>query len=98
MVATNGRDETPDQLVPCGRSGTPSKRTSLDGTARRGYRTETGGLEEAWILTPEQDARAVRALAVFKAKRDAFLAGVSLEQLDADIWVVDVDAVHAEVA
>ena len=54
--------------------------------------------QRARLLTPEQDARAVRALAVFKAKRDAFLAGVSLEQLDADVWVVDVDAVHAEVA
>ncbi|TQL67237.1 hypothetical protein FB381_1110 [Nocardioides albertanoniae] len=54
--------------------------------------------ERAKILTPEQDARAVRALAVFKAKRDAFLAGVPLEQLDADVWVVDVDAVNAEVA
>lgn len=54
--------------------------------------------EQARLLTPEQDARAVRALAVFKAKRDAFLAGVPLEQLDADLWVVDVDAVHAEVA
>lgn len=54
--------------------------------------------ERSRLLTPEQDARTVRALALFKAKRDAFVAGVPLEQLDVDVWVVDVDAVHAEVA
>ena len=42
-------------------------------------------------LTAEQDARAIRALAVFKAKREALRAGLRLEQLDTTAWVVDVD-------
>lgn len=50
------------------------------------------------VLTPEQDARAVRALATFKAKCIAARAGLSLQQLDADGWVVDVDARDSEVA
>lgn len=54
-------------------------------------------------LTAEQDARAIRALAVFKAKRMALRAGMPLQQLDAAVWVVDVDrgdtrASDAEVA
>ncbi|GAA1531793.1 hypothetical protein GCM10009788_38720 [Nocardioides humi] len=49
-------------------------------------------------LTPEQDARAVTALARFKAKCAAWRAGVPLQQLDANAWVVDVDAGDAEVA
>ena len=50
------------------------------------------------VLTAEQDARAVRALASFKAKCAAFSAGLPLQQLDADTWIVDVDASDAEVA
>jgi hypothetical protein len=50
------------------------------------------------VLTPEQDARAVAALARFKAKRNAWRAGAPLQQLDANAWVVDVDAGDAEVA
>lgn len=49
-------------------------------------------------LTAQQDARAVRALAVFKAKCEAVRAGLPLRELDADAWVVDVDARDAEVA
>ncbi len=49
-------------------------------------------------LTARQDARAIRALATFRAKREALRAGLSLDQLDADRWVVDVDARDAEVA
>ena len=59
-------------------------------------RARDGG--QATTLTAEQDARAMRALAAFKAKRVAFKAGVPLEQLDADVWVVHVDLVDAEVA
>lgn len=43
------------------------------------------------ILTAEQDARAIHALAVFKAKREALRAGLPLQQLDTAAWVVDVD-------
>ena len=50
------------------------------------------------VLTPEQDARAVAALARFKAKCEAWRAGVPLQQLDANAWVVDVDASDSEVA
>lgn len=50
------------------------------------------------ILTPEQDARAVRALGIFKAKCEALRAGLPLQQLDANSWVVDVDARNSEVA
>jgi hypothetical protein len=49
-------------------------------------------------LTAEQDARAVRALATFKAKREALRAGLPLQQVDADRWIVDVDARDPEVA
>lgn len=49
-------------------------------------------------LTPEQDARAVRALATFKAKCTALSAGLPLQQLDADAWVVDIDTSDSEVA
>ena len=49
-------------------------------------------------LTAEQDARAIRALAVFKAKREALRAGLPLQQLDAAAWVVDVDTRAREVA
>jgi hypothetical protein len=49
-------------------------------------------------LTAEQDARAIRALATFKAKREALRAGLPLEQLDADVWVVDEDSRDSEVA
>lgn len=50
------------------------------------------------VLTPEQDARAVAALARFKAKCEAWRAGVPLQQLDANAWVVDVDPGNSEVA
>ena len=50
------------------------------------------------ILTAEQDARAIRALATFKAKCEALRVGLPLQQLDTDAWVVDVDARNAEVA
>ena len=50
------------------------------------------------VLSAEQDARAVRALATFKAKCEALHAGLPLQQLDADSWVVDVDARDPEVA
>lgn len=50
------------------------------------------------MLTAEQDARAIRALAVFKAKCEAWRAGLPLQQLDADSWVVHVDARDSEVA
>lgn len=50
------------------------------------------------ILTVEQDARAVRALATFKAKCEASRAGLPLQQLDSDAWVVDVDPRNSEVA
>lgn len=50
------------------------------------------------ILTAEQDARAIRALAVFKAKREALRAGLPLQQLDVAAWVVDVDTGDSEVA
>lgn len=50
------------------------------------------------VLTAEQDARAVAALARFKAKCEAWRAGVPLQQLDANAWVVDVDAGDSEVA
>jgi len=49
-------------------------------------------------LTAEQDARAIRALAVFKAKREALRTGLPLQQLDAAAWVVDVDTRDSEVA
>lgn len=49
-------------------------------------------------MTPEQDARAVAALARFKAKCEAWRAGVPLQQLDANAWVVDVDPGNSEVA
>jgi len=49
-------------------------------------------------LTAEQDARAIRALATFKAKREALRAGLPLQQLHADRWVVDVDSCDPEVA
>ncbi len=49
-------------------------------------------------LTAEQDARAVRALATFMAKREVLRAGLALAQLDADPWVVDVDTLDPEVA
>lgn len=49
------------------------------------------------VLTPEQDARAVRALATFKAKCEAWRAGLPLQQLDTDAWVVDVNAHDSEV-
>ncbi len=49
-------------------------------------------------LTAQQDARAIRALAVFKAKREALRAGVPLQQLDVAAWVVDVDTGDSEVA
>lgn len=93
MMAASGQEAMPDSSMP------PARSRSLTGASHGRVRRD--GLcdgEQSRTLTPEQDARAVRALAVFKAKRDAFLAGVSLEQLDADVWVVDVDAVHAEVA
>jgi hypothetical protein len=93
MKAASGRDAMPDASAPPARSS--SLAVASSGRVRQ---DRLCGGERARILTPEQDARAVRALGVFKAKRDAFLAGVSLEQLDADVWVVDVDAVHAEVA
>lgn len=78
----------------------PDARSSSHAMAsrRRVQRETLRDGEKGRLLTPEQDARAVRALALFKAKRDAFVAGVTLEQLDAYVWVVDVDAVHAEVA
>lgn len=50
------------------------------------------------VLTLEQDARAVAALARFKAKCEAWRAGVPLQQLDANAWVVDVDPGDSEVA
>ncbi len=92
MKAESGREAIPESQVPLARS------RSFKVASREVRRDGLCGSEQPSILTPEQDARAVRALAVFKAKRDAFLAGVSLEQLDADVWVVDVDPVHAEVA
>lgn len=49
-------------------------------------------------LTAEQDARAIRALAIFKAKCEALRAGLPLQQLDANTWVVDMDPSHSEVA
>jgi hypothetical protein len=49
-------------------------------------------------LTAEQDVRAIRALATFKAKREALRAGLPLDQLDTDRWIVDVDARNPEVA
>ncbi len=49
-------------------------------------------------LSAEQDARAIRALAVFKAKREALRAGLPLQQLDTAAWVVDVDTRAREVA
>ncbi len=49
-------------------------------------------------LTAKQDARAIHALATFKAKRAAWRAGLPLQQLDSDRWVVDVDARNPEVA
>lgn len=92
-MKVSGRDAMPVPAMP------PARSSSLAGAAHgRGQRNHLCDGQPARLLTPEQDARAVRALAVFKAKRDAFLKGVSLEQLDADVWVVDVDAVHAEVA
>lgn len=57
-----------------------------------------GTVSEPHTLTAEQDARAVRALAIFKAKCAALRAGLPLQQLDADAWVVDVDAGDSEVA
>ena len=50
------------------------------------------------VLTTQQDARAVAALARFKAKCEAWRAGVPLEQLEANAWVIDVDAGQSEVA
>ena len=47
-------------------------------------------------LTPEQDDRLVRALAVFKAKCAALDAGMSLDDVQANTWVVDVHPVEAE--
>lgn len=91
--AASGQDAMPGAPIPPSRSSSLAM-TSCGRVPREGLR----GGEQSRLLTPEQDARAVHALAVFKAKRDAFLKGVSLEQLDADAWVVDVDAVHAEVA
>ena len=91
--AASGRDAMPRASIPPARSSSLAM-ASCGRVQRKGLR----GGEQSRLLTPEQDARAVRALAVFKAKRDAFLKGVSLEQLDADVWVVDVDSVHAEVA
>lgn len=64
----------------------------------RSSRPEANKARRDAVLTPEQDARAVAALARFKAKRDAWRAGVPLQQLHADAWVVDVDASDAEVA
>lgn len=92
MNAASGRD-TPGASMPAARSNS----LPVASCGRMQSEGQCDG-ERARTLTPEQDARAVRALAVFKAKRGAFLAGVSLEQLDADVWVVDVDPVHAEVA
>ena len=93
MKAASGRVAMPEA------STLPARSSSLAvASSGRVRRDAPRDVERARVLTPEQDARAVRALAVFKAKRDAFLAGVSLEQLDADVWVVDVDAIHAEVA
>lgn len=93
MKAASGRDAMQAASMP------PARSSSLAMASHgRVHRQGLRNCEQARLLTPEQDVRAVRALAVFKAKRDAFLAGVSLEQLDADVWVVDVDAVHAEVA
>lgn len=70
----------------------------LKPAARSRLRARAGDGLQARVLTAEQDARAVRALAAFKAKREAFNAGVPLEQLYADVWIVHVDSADAEVA
>lgn len=79
------------------RRGLAASRAPADPAASRLQPRARDGCR-ATALTAEQDARAVRALAAFKAKREAFKAGVPLEQLDADVWVVHVDSVDAEVA
>jgi hypothetical protein len=41
-------------------------------------------------LTPEQDARLVRAIAVLRAKKTGLEAGMSVAEMQAQTWVVEV--------
>jgi hypothetical protein len=56
---------------------------------------------EKWImepvtLTPEQDERALRALAIFEAQCAALHAGYSLAEVRAMRWVVKIDGREVE--
>lgn len=48
------------------------------------------------VVTPEQDARLVKAIGVLMAKQAAIRAGVSPAELDSYDWLVRVDPVREE--
>lgn len=50
---------------------------------------------EPVTLTPEQENRLLRALAVFDAKRAALRAGMSLAEVQAQTWIVHVNPIQA---
>jgi hypothetical protein len=47
-------------------------------------------------LTPNQERRCVAALAVFDARVAALKAGMSLAEVQAQTWLVDVDGFQIE--
>lgn len=53
---------------------------------------------EPFTLTPEQELRFVKALAIFDARRAALRRGVPLAEVQAKTWLVHVDAIEADLA
>jgi hypothetical protein len=51
---------------------------------------------ESFDPTPEQRLRMATAMAIFDAKRAALRAGMSVAQVEAQTWLVEVDPVQAE--
>jgi hypothetical protein len=49
---------------------------------------------EPLTMTHEQRVRMATAMAVFDAKRAALKAGMSVAEVDAQVWHVDVDPFH----
>jgi hypothetical protein len=49
-------------------------------------------------LTPAQSQRLAEAVAILEAKKAALGAGMSVAQMQAQVWSVDVQPLHSEVA